>query len=212
MNSIALKTDIISWMKTLPYWSQYIGEKLLMGASITNAIIDTTYQLFLEEEGLVLATVTRTPIRFAVLPSVGLNLTNVKITQIKDIIGVNALAANQQMQFGGQLSAVYGNNGTGKSGYIRMINNAFNGRGDRQMLGNVHDTGSGPAPNCEFSFEEAGVVRAVPYPSAKTDPAFSRFSVFDNLAGRIHLEQENTLHFTPGGFDFFNQYTAILEQ
>jgi len=212
MNVTALKSDIITWLKTLPYWSQYVGEKLLTGASLTNDLVDNTYQFFLEDETLVPKTANRNLIQFATAPTASQNLTNIKITQIKDIVGVNALAADQQMQFGGQLSAVYGNNGTGKSGYIRMINNAFNGRGDKQMLGNVYNTGPSPTPNCEFLFEEAGVVRIVPYPSAKTDAAFSRFSVFDNLAGRIHLEQENTLHFTPGGFDFFNQYTGILEQ
>lgn len=212
MSATTLRLEISTWLKTLPYWSQYAGEKLLTGMPANNLLINFTYQFFLEDEGLLPKTATRNPIQFAASPTAVQNLTNVKITQIKDILGVNALATDQLMQFGAKLSAVYGNNGTGKSGYIRMINNAFNGRGDKQMLGNVHATTPPPAPNCEFSFEEGGVVRAVPYPAAKTDPAFNRFSVFDNLAGRIHLEQENTLHFTPGGFDFFNEYTSLLEQ
>jgi DNA repair ATPase RecN len=43
---------------------------------------------------------------------------------------VNALAPGQLLPVGRGLTIVYGNNGAGKSGYIRLLNNAFNSRGE----------------------------------------------------------------------------------
>lgn len=212
MSSISLKTEIAAWLKDLPYWSQYAGDQILNNISVDKTLMDATYQFFLEDEGLTPATAIRPTIKLAVGNASALQLTPVKLAEVSNIAGVNALEPNQQMPFSGQLTIVYGNNGSGKSGYVRMLNNAFNGRGDKEILNNIFAQGVRLQPTCMFSFDEGGTTRSVAYPAEKMDTAFSRFSVFDAQCGRIHLEHENSLHFTPGGFDFFNQYTALLEQ
>jgi predicted ATPase len=44
---------------------------------------------------------------------------------IENIENVNALATKQSIIINPNLTIVYGGNGTGKSGYIRLLNNAF---------------------------------------------------------------------------------------
>jgi hypothetical protein len=57
--------------------------------------------------------------------------------------GVNALAGDQTLNFAPGLTLVYGDNGAGKSGYIRILKGACHARGREAILGNVV---SGSAP------------------------------------------------------------------
>src|SRR6185295_6568329 len=51
--------------------------------------------------------------------------------------GVNALAEDQTLKFGLGLTVVYGDNGAGKTGYIRILKGACRARGQEKILGNV---------------------------------------------------------------------------
>jgi len=51
--------------------------------------------------------------------------------------GVNALAEDQTLKFAPGLTIVYGDNGAGKTGYIRILKQACRARGPEQILGNV---------------------------------------------------------------------------
>ena len=51
--------------------------------------------------------------------------------------GVNALAEDQTLKFAPGLTIVYGDNGAGKTGYIRILKQACRARGQEEILGNV---------------------------------------------------------------------------
>jgi ABC-type multidrug transport system ATPase subunit len=51
--------------------------------------------------------------------------------------GVNALAEDQSLKFGKNLTVVYGDNGAGKTGYIRILKDSCRARGQEKILGNV---------------------------------------------------------------------------
>jgi hypothetical protein len=47
-----LETDILSFTQGLPYWSQFLSEKLLSGVALTDKDHQAAYQYFLEDAGL----------------------------------------------------------------------------------------------------------------------------------------------------------------
>src|SRR5437016_3443992 len=51
--------------------------------------------------------------------------------------GVNALAPDQTITFGTNLTVIYGPNAAGKSGYIRILKRACRSRFTEEILGNV---------------------------------------------------------------------------
>ena len=57
--------------------------------------------------------------------------------------GVNALAPNQTLSFGPNVTVVYGQNTAGKSGYTRILKRACRSRFTEEILGDVL---SGVAP------------------------------------------------------------------
>src|SRR5688572_17239784 len=132
-----LKNEIIAWLEQFPYWLQFVGNQFLEGESISDKLINETYQLFLEDEGLTAHTFERTPINFIKEEAELTEDSKLKLIQLKELQHVNALAGGQSINFSDNLTIIFGANGAGKSGYIRLLNNAFNSRGDKQILENV---------------------------------------------------------------------------
>lgn len=122
---------------------------------------------------------------------------------IKNLTNVNALASGQEIKIGTNLSVVYGNNGSGKSGYVRILNNAFPSRGDKEILPNVFAAQNGQPPGCQFTFQRTELPYDLSYPSDKEKYEFAQFAVFDTASVRAHLGSENQLSFTPSGFEVF---------
>ncbi|MGL2967518.1 AAA family ATPase [Flavobacterium sp. XGLA_31] len=204
MSGTPLKNQIISWLKTNPYWLQYAGNSILEIGVITHDLLDKTYDYFKEDNGLKPIEETRAEITFNEIQTDAAAVSQtIALRAIKDISHVNALAAGQSISIGDNLTVIYGGNGAGKSGYVRMLNNAFDSRGDKNILGNVYVAGVSGAPSCTFTFDDGSAQTDLVYPANGNDPAFHKFAIFDTQSVRVHLEGDNKLNFTPIGFEFF---------
>ncbi len=149
-----LKNQIIDWLKNQEYWFQYAGKQMLQGAEITDEFVTTVFNIFKEEYGLSPITLKKTKITFDEITETGLSSREpLCLKTIKEIENVNALAKGQSIELSKNLTIVYGGNGTGKSGYIRLLNNAFNSRGDKQILKNVFGDLKEGSPKCSFHFQ-----------------------------------------------------------
>lgn len=212
MPEIPLKNKIISWLKGYDYWFQYAGSKLLEGENINDALVDTTYQLFKEDYGLKPIEAEREDIAFNEIDiDAAAVVENLQLQLIKDIENVNALAAGQSIPISPNLTIIYGGNGTGKSGYVRLLNNAFSSRGDKQILQNVFSGAAAGEPTCKFTFQSTAAPYDLAYPLQKANLEFSQYSVFDTHSIRAILEQDNKLDFTPIGFEFFEKVLQLYE-
>lgn len=213
MNQIPLKNQIITWLKSNAYWFQYAGNEILENAEIDNHTLDKIYELFKENHGLKSMTEERPEVSFTeIAVDDAATTTPLVLTGVKEIENVNALARDQQIPIGSNLTLVYGGNGTGKSGYIRMCNNAFNSRGDKTILPNVFSTDPAGIPTCKFTFQTDAEPYDLSYPSDKDCVEFNQFSIFDTHSVRVHLEGDNQLNFTPRGFEFFERLLTLYDR
>lgn len=206
-----LKNSIISWLRGFPYWMQYAGNEILEGGELSDEKLETTFRLFLQDADLTDPVGERDAIIFAEESEEIDHSESFKIKEIKGITHVNALLADQLISISDQLTIVYGGNGTGKSGYTRMLNNAFKGRGDKEILSNVFERAPNLIPSCVFTFQGADGPFELRFPNDKGHDAFTRFAIFDTQCIKVHLEQENGLLITPSGFDFFNKLITLYQ-
>ncbi|WP_287125616.1 hypothetical protein [Desulfobacter sp.] len=212
MSETPLKNQIITWLKGFNYWFQYTGNRLLEGEAVTKELVTFAYLLFKEDYGLKEMEAERADIVFSEITcgdeaSKG----KLQIKAIKGIENVNALAAYQSIEINPNLTIIYGGNGTGKSGYIRLLNNAFTSRGDKQILPNVFKEETTGEPYCKFIFQSDDSHYELEFPKDKDNIAFTQFSVFDSHSVRVLLEQDNKLNFTPSGFEFFEKVLQLYE-
>ena len=214
MSTPILKNQIIDWLKNQPYWLQFSGNQILEGQSIDENLLSNTLIYFKEENGLKLVENEQTPVVFNVVETTIASTTNdIELQAIKDIENVNALISGQEIEINKNLTVIYGNNGTGKSGYIRLLNNAFyNSRGDKNILANVFNESANGQPTCKFVFSTNGGSFDKSYPSDKNCFEFSQYSVFDTQSVKVHLDNDNQLNFTPSGFDFFEKILQLFEE
>lgn len=207
-----LKNKIISWIKDYDYWFQYAGNLLLEGENVSDALVEQTYQLFKEDYSLKAIEGERDEIVFNEIAADEAAVAgNLQLHLIKEIENVNALATGQSITIDPNLTIIYGGNGTGKSGYVRLLNNAFSSRGDKQILPNVFSDEAQGEPACKFTFQSAATPYDLAYPLQKSNIEFSQYSVFDTHSIRVLLEQDNKLDFTPIGFEFFEKVLHLYE-
>ena len=212
MPDIPLRNQIIAWLKSYNYWFQYAGNRLLEGENISDEIVNSTYNLFKEDYSLKPIEAERADISFNEIAANAVAAVGpLKLQMIKEIENVNALAAGQAIPINPSLTIIYGGNGTGKSGYVRLLNNAFNSRGDKNILPNVFISGARGEPTCKFTFLSNAAPYDLQYPSQKNSTEFSRFSVFDAQSVRVLLEEDNKLNFTPIGFELFEKILELFE-
>lgn len=212
MPETPLKNKIIAWLKGYDFWFQYAGNQLLEGENVSEALAETTYQLFKEDYALKAAEGERAEIAFnEIAANTDVIVGNLQLQLIKEIENVNALATGQSIPINPNLTIIYGGNGTGKSGYVRLLNNAFSSRGDKQILPNVFSGAAKGEPACKFTFQSADEPYDLAYPLQKSNIEFSQYSVFDTHSIRVLLEQDNKLDFTPIGFEFFEKVLQLNE-
>jgi energy-coupling factor transporter ATP-binding protein EcfA2 len=212
MSVTPLKNEIIEWLKNQHYWFQYVGNQLVEGIAINDTLINETYSYFKEDLQLTKLEYERTPIVFNEIPIANIVAANsLHLLSIHSIQNVNALVQGQAIAVSKNLTLVYGNNGSGKSGYIRLLNNAFNSRGDKNMLSNVFTANTGGLPSCKFVYQSTGEPYEKEFPTNKGCYEFSQYSSFDTQSVKVHLDNDNQLNFTPTGFDFFEKVQQLFD-
>ena len=116
----------------------------------------------------------------------------------------------QSMPISKNLSILYGDNGVGKSGYIRILNNAFLSRGDKSLVRNIHSAVKPKETSCIFKFKNTLKEYELKFPDDSKNYEFTCYSVFDSSSITAHLTTENVIQFLPNGLEFFDAFSNVI--
>ena len=136
--------DIGEWIAGRPYWEQLAFEKVTTQPDIQDIDREELLAYFLEDNGLAERRLPRP--QLAVTSSDGVAADGGEshtIMSISNLVNINALALAQTIEFSPALTAIYGANGSGKSGYARVLGCAGFSRGDKAILADVTRPASG---------------------------------------------------------------------
>lgn len=120
-----------------------------------------------------------------------------------DLHGVNRLKSDTQLNVSEGLTLIYGENGSGKSGYTRLLNQAFVSRGDQEILGNVYAANPEPV-SANFKFSIDGSIVELKYPDKKDEYPFKTIRNFDLKSATNDMTQESAIDFAPSELSFFD--------
>lgn len=110
------------------------------------------------------------------------------------------------------MTIIYGANGAGKSGYVRLLKNVFYSKDKIDILPNINvDSGHKPIA-ATFNFSTEGTNIQLKYPDDNGNGIFNQFAVFDRDIGKKHLSLRNDFSFRPAGLQLFNEFNAALEK
>src|SRR6266404_6039758 len=182
-----LTEEIHDWIGELDYWEQVLAIKLLSKQAIAESDIKLAYKFFQEDNGLAEKKTTQPLIKIAASSSASGSATDFLLSEIKGIKGVNALKEEQSIPISKNLSIIYGDNGVGKSGYIRILNNAFLSRGDKSLVRNIYSSLRPKEISCVFKFKDSSKEYEMKFPDDSKSYEFSCYSVFDTSSITAHL-------------------------
>ena len=131
--------------------------------------------------------------------------TPVSLVSIFHHRGVNALAENQTLIFGPNLTVVYGDNAAGKTGYIRILKSACRARGQEQILGNVVSGAMPLSPVVSIKYKVGTEAEPREWAGNGEDEFISRVSVFDSQCAAVYLTEKTDVAFRPFGLDLFDK-------
>ncbi len=144
---------------------------------------------------------------------------SVSLTAIRNVSAVNRLAPSQTLTFRGDgMTLIYGDNGTGKSGYGRLLKRACRARHSELILADVYGDPPEATAAATFCYRVGGIERA---PEAWRDtgkkepqphPVLSAISVFDAECAAIHLKGKTDVAFRPFGLDVPDELSSACKR
>ena len=128
------------------------------------------------------------------------------LNSLGDVKGVNNLAEDQILKFAvNGLTIIYGDNGSGKSGYCRIAKKICRVRegADEKILGNAFRSKPDESPKAmvRFKIEDDKIIPFNWEEGAIPPEALSRISVFDAKTVPIYADKKNRVEFLPRGLD-----------
>ncbi|HHQ6624995.1 TPA: AAA family ATPase [Serratia fonticola] len=207
-----LETEVKEFANSQPYWAKYLCSEILAGNEITDTIIDNGYAYLLEE--LDLKDKTEAPeITISYNPNASDDFKdNLSFDSLTNVEGVNALTENQIIELTKNITIIYGANGAGKSGYVRLLKNAFYSKDKSDILPNINIESGHKPISAIFKFSSDGHDISLKYPEDSGNGIFNQFAVFDGDIGKKHLSVRNYFSFRPAGLQLFNEFNAALEK
>lgn len=120
------------------------------------------------------------------------------------------LAADQTLSFAiDGITLVYGDNGTGKSGYCRITKKLCRSLTSEDLLGDVFTDGAKPPAEVSVRYlsdGDAGPKTELWRDGTPPPPAIAKISVFDSRNARLYVDAENKIGFLPREVALLEQY------
>ena len=138
-------------------------------------------------------------------------LDSVRVDAVTIGDGVNALKPGAQIDFASGVTVIFGENGSGKSGFVRVLKRAAGVRTAEDILHNVR-ADKRPTPSATFTVTVGDKGETVTWNNEFGLAPFNRVSIFDARGARLHVEDDLTYVYTPGELTLFPLVQNAIEK
>lgn len=204
---MSLLNDILIWTKTLPFWQRDAARRLFQNESgLSENDYKELYLLFKSEHGITNNQgLVPSPLAAEHIPAENKSGETVILKTLRNLENVNRIPNDQVLKFEKTgITIIYGENGSGKSGYARVMKHACRARDQTEP---VHPDANDPnvskkIPSAKFEIDIDGKSEEVCWSRDAAPPnQLSTISVFDLRCARSYITEEHEVAYLPYGLD-----------
>ncbi len=200
---------LIEWANSTPEWVRYIVRNVVENKEpLDEERTTTAYKFFLQENGLEERTLPDEPPLIASNADIE-TIAPLTITSLSDVTGVNALGTGNVIEPDPHLTILFGENGTGKTGYSRIFKALAESRTvDKKILGNIaHTQPEAMSATVKYRLGDSDEQCYI-WRGKKGVIPFTRMSIFDSRAVKIHVDDDLDYTYTPTALAVFKHVMA----
>ena len=201
--------SLTKWFSERSHWLQIAATRLLQQSELTDKDVSELATLCQREaDGKLPKAICSFPASAFSQGAAG----TLRLCSISDVEGVNALAPKKPLEFGkGNITIVYGNNGSGKSGYVRLLKHVCGARETGTLHRNVYKSGSAVQKAC-ISFEQDGIPKSHSWSGQGICDALNSVDIFDTSFGKVFVSNEDEVSYEPPVLSFFSSLILACEK
>ena len=207
--------DIIKWAQGLPNWQADAVRRLLEQGELTNEDRDEIHQMVKVEAGIESECVNPVAPKLGAFSGTGTALQPIALQRISEIQHVNAVENGSTIPFGHEgITVIYGENGSGKSSYGRILKRACRARDTKEaILPNVFDNDEEGPATATIRISE-GATKDIDLPWADgtdSDGRLTTVTFFDSKCARIIVDENNEAVYIPYGCEVFDSLVSLVK-
>jgi energy-coupling factor transporter ATP-binding protein EcfA2 len=204
---VSIEEDIATWAKGRPAWQQQALKALAEGHSFAPSEITGIAQQL--RDG---TSTSATPLQAGHISGGQVMGAAVNLISVREATNVNALLDAQELTFGEEgLTVVYGDNGSGKSGYARLIKAVVGARHHEPVHANVFAESASQPQKAEVIFSTNGTVKTAMWPNSVGDE-LRAISFYDEACGDEYIGGESELTYRPSALTLLDGLIAVCDE
>jgi AAA domain len=149
----------------------------------------------------------------AEIPVAGPASRRVELVSVDELRNVNALVAAGDLTFGERgLTVVYGDNGSGKSGYARLIKSAVRSLHSEPVHGDVFGSDPDGPQEARITYRSGGIDQpSSSWPDGLAEE-LGAVSFYDDACGEVYLTKESELGYRPSALTLLDGLIALCDR
>ena len=212
---MSILDEIVNWSSDLPLWQSDVVRRLFLQHELSEEELQEVLVILKAQHGFEDSSALEPiPLSQDHIPQLqedtGVNV----LLRVRNLKNVNAIAKDTTLDFGEQgITVIYGDNGSGKSGYTRMFKNACRSRDNERVLPDLSAAqASEEIPESIFTIDKDGAETDLIWKENEVSPVeLSTIAIFDAKCARLYLDKEDDYAFVPYGLDIFPRLADVVK-
>lgn len=189
---MSLDEELATWVSARPWWQQQAIARLAEGKAIWPSEYDAIAQMVLDRP---LAEPQGDVLGGAFQPATPHDIP-MRLLAVRDLANVNALVTDQPLTFASTgVTVVYGDNGSGKSGYARLIKQMVRARHQEDILPDIFTKSDG-TPQAVLEYAIGDEQQEKLWYGQVTEP-LTQVSFYDEKCGDCYVTMEAEVTYRP---------------
>lgn len=204
----AALSELVTWSQKRPNWQKDALRRLVNGEVLDDAAIAELVELCIDP------TRNHKPVSQAHIVIETSVAEPISLVSIKNPTAINALANQQELSFEpAGLTVIYGDNGSGKSGYVRILKHACRSRDEKFVIHRDLEDKTDTPQSAEICFTRGASIEQFNWtPGGDPHSDLPSVSIFDSRSASIHVESTNEVAYIPRPMRLLEELADVSDQ